>query len=495
MLKFLQGFLRWFKSIKKEEKSPEKSGKKGPSIINGPSVFRRKDKVVIQVGLDFGTSSTKIAYSQLGGRGKKVQPVFFNHNLSHYPNYCLPSVSAFNEAGKIILGAHAARFLADKPWDTGFRRLKMVVAGKYDEGFKDQVTMNLFRNYLSDALGKSYQFDPEHLTAILLAYAMRTARLEIQKTLEGCELDLIFNICIPIDHFENNHIRNVFEKILATAEVIESEWFYGFENNNLLEFSKNKFSISKYLPDDPKTRVFAVPEAVAETASYVVSLQVKEGLHAIIDFGAGTTDLSIFNLHDAHEADSTTYWYSARNLPRGFQRVEKIIAGFLKSNGKNFSDMDVEKELRNIEKSPITLQGDIKKELFSLWESSHFVWQEAYSHLKKQSEWGKQKVQIFTCGGGSKIPFIEEIFCQSWMKDWGPYPINKLPVPDDYDTVNDKAPFERMSVAYGLTQPLPEIGKYVLPGDCPIQTPPPLPIKPIHWWNRPTPNQDWLGRD
>jgi len=58
----------------------------------------------------------------------------------------------------------------------------------------------------------------------------------------------------------------------------------------------------KPIENDNEKRVFAVPESVAGIASYLISLRQHTGLHALIDFGAGTTDLSICNLlRNAHE--------------------------------------------------------------------------------------------------------------------------------------------------------------------------------------------------
>ena len=57
------------------------------------------------------------------------------------------------------------------------------------------------------------------------------------------------------------------------------------------------------------------------------------------------------------------------------------------------------------------------------------------------------------------------------MLDWGPYPIRDLPGPDVYESANANAPFTRLCVAYGLTTPHPVLGDYILPRDCPDQTP------------------------
>jgi len=64
--------------------------------------IKRPEKKEIQVGLDFGTSNTKIVFKQYGKNDFRVMN--FNHNLKSYPNYCLPSLAAFNLSGELLLG-------------------------------------------------------------------------------------------------------------------------------------------------------------------------------------------------------------------------------------------------------------------------------------------------------------------------------------------------------------------------------------------------------
>ena len=127
------------------------------------------------------------------------------------------------------------------------------------------------------------------------------------------------------------------------------------------------------------------------------------------------------------------------------------------------------------------IQESIKSELLSLWENTHAVWRQAYKHCRQQSKWERNNVQIFISGGGAKLPFVKEIFRKSWMnkpgQNWGPYLIDRLPTPDDYNSIDNTVPFERLSVAYGLTQPLPTLGKFILPIEAPDHTPPrPVPL-------------------
>lgn len=494
----LQGFWKLFKHllitkkpeskptfIKHEEDSPmsKEVQKETPTQLIRPS----QKKVHLQVGLDFGTSCTKIVYSQIGRRLSRA--INFNHNLPNYPNYCLPSLAAIDNTGKLILGIEAARFLLDKEWDSGIQRLKMIVAGNHDQSFEEPITNRNFYNYLKTH-GYGVSFTPDRLTAIFLAYAMNQARQIIESYTEyhNVELDIAFNICMPIDHLENSKVREEFEKIFAWAELIIENWLEtrkGFDHIRALEGSKHKLQNKLHNKD---RRVFAVPEAVAEMASYLVSLRKQEGLHAIIDLGAGTTDVSICNLR-MPEGQSISYWYAARNIPRGTINIERIVASYLKDVRNSFctpgeictfvENLGSHRLYKNSSKAKYKdLQGDILKEIESLRSSKEYykTWGAAFKHLKKQSKW--ERVEVFICGGGANLPYVEEVFSVPWWNQIEKkYPVSRLPIPEDYDPGKGNAPFERMAVAYGLARPIPELDKYILPGGAPDDTPPPLPMR------------------
>ena len=69
------------------------------------------------------------------------------------------------------------------------------------------------------------------------------------------------------------------------------------------------------------------------------------------------------------------------------------------------------------------------------------------------------------------MPHVNEVFSKPWWSHLkGKYSVSKLPVPDNYDPGEGGAPFERMSVAFGLAIPLPQIGDFVLPSGSPDHT-------------------------
>lgn len=237
-------------------------------------------------------------------------------------------------------------------------------------------------------------------------------------------------------------------------------------------------------------KVFAVPEAVASFASYLISLRKRKGLHAIIDLGAGTTDLSICNLFlDAEGLKN--YWYAARNLPRGTIKIERALAQIIirLSEENSCAPNDICDCLARLSStrnqdaiSPKNREmiDVVFKELCDLRDSKEYkkTWGSAYRKLTKDVLW--KDVEIFACGGGSNLPKVDKTFSKPWWANLNTtYRVSKLPVPDNYEPENSGAPFERMSVAYGLAIPFPQFGDFTLPEDSPDHTPIPPPIPQV----------------
>jgi hypothetical protein len=457
-----------------------------PQTNSGDSfsiIHPKKQKVYIQVGLDFGTSATKVAFSQLGRGG--TQALNFAHKLESFPDYCLPSVSAIDKKGSLLLGVEAARYLASKEWDSGFQRFKVIVAGKYDENFRDTITEDRFYAYRTKA-GYDSSFTAERLTAIYLAYAMVKSRKMIERLSEykDAEIDFSYNICMPIDHIENNVVRKTFEEIFDWAERIGHKWW---SRGDIFDPLATSYDEEKKRSNFEK-RVFAIPEAVAAMASYLLSLRKEQGLHAMIDLGAGTTDLSICNLLIPF-GESKSHWYAARNMPKGTISIERLIAEYLTECRGPYcctclDVLDLLEKTRsgdlpsqNTDERNRQLTKDIYSEISEIRNSDIYyrTWGKAYNCLRKQTKW--EKVQVLLTGGGSNLPFVEDVFSHPWWQQLKvTYPVSVLPTPDDYDPGGARAPFQRMAVAYGLARPKPQLEDYVMPSDVEDHTPVELPV-------------------
>jgi hypothetical protein len=143
---------------------------------------------------------------------------------------------------------------------------------------------------------------------------------------------------------------------------------------------------------------------------------------------------------------------------------------FLENLGEHYRD----RKKRRGEIEQILTQVESEVQGLRKTRDYYETWGCAYQHLKKESRWNS--VDVFISGGGSKIPYVEKVFGFPWWNQIKvQYPVQLLPQPDDYKTDGIPAPFERMSVAYGLSRPKPELEEYVLPSVAPDHTPPKLP--------------------
>lgn len=489
MIRFLRELWRrfrktWASRIDQGQPSPDRGLETGTAEEKPILLFPEENVVKVQVGIDFGTSATKVAYRIYGKRGIRV--VNFDHNLPHFPNYCLPSLGAIDKRGTLLLGAKAGQYLGTEEWDSGFQRFKVLIAGNCDDRFKDPLTEEKFYAY-RDKCGLDQAFKPEQLTSIFLAYVMNLTTEDLKRVLSpgDSKLDLDFNICMPIDHIENTQVSDKFERVFFGAETIYRAWQAQGEGFDPMQ-AYEKWQVGA-LPLYDERRVFAIPESVAEIASYLDSLRRKEGLHAVVDIGSGTTDISIFKLNLPPSGESKCFWYAAKNIPKGTNTIERILSNYLKARQiqdvcSNIKMLDYLKDLTVLcSKSECReLSQLIRQGLMETLSSVEYqkVWYAAYRHLLSQTAW--EKVEIFISGGGCRLPFVKEILAKPWWENiQARYQVNLIPATEDYNEAADIIPFERIAVAYGLTVPKPKLEEYVLPSDAPDHTPPPLPVRAL----------------
>lgn len=442
-----------------------------------------RETVKVVVGMDFGTSSTKVVYRVLGAAQKAVYPLAVNPEDRFLP-FALPSTVAFDRNG-ILFGQAAEKCLADKPRTEGVRYLKILLAGTIHQAFYDRDIFEPYQRYVRSFRFVGDEPEPGKLTAAFLAHAMQKAIQTLQASFPGRTVDANFNVCIPIDTFEMKEVKAGFQRVLNVAEKAVLPGDRNLSDGDIWR-DVNAFWEGVGSEERSSSRVHLVPEAVAQMASYVDSLSAEECIHAVIDFGAGTTDFSIFNLCRDDEGKRCTYWYNARNFPGGLEKVETSLGNLMEEyRGTVVTHPDVIKAMRSLriwrgpaaprdKQLATNLRRACDAELRTIWEETRAdAWGHAYGKNRDQNEWTGSHVRVFICGGGSALPSVKEIFCKSWMPGWGPYEIKELAAPREFR--GPEKVFPRLAVAYGLTFPKPEMNRFVLPRDCPDQT------KPCKW--------------
>lgn len=435
-------------------------------------IKRSAEKLYIQVGVDFGTSNTKAAYTIIG-KSKEVIPIIFDAKRNN--GYCYPSVGAYTEQGQLVFGHEASDILGEEVLSSGLKRFKMLVAGKYDKRFSEEQTIKNYKQYLTKLNKVFYAKHPEALSAVFLSNVFKKILESLNHSYSKNELDISYNVCLPIDQYQESDLLIPFQKILTVAHKLSS---MNLSNEEAMDYAKEELKIVTYDITSSENRVFAIPEAVAEISSYIQSFGAQNGLHVLLDFGSGTTDISVINIKNLRKADERWVWYSATNIPHGMHSLEKII----EKHNPEFTSKEVEYSLNNLQYMNDEEIEDIKSNLNALWKkTAQSGWAEAYDHLKDQSFWKSECVKVFISGGGANSSDINNIFSRSGMNHFFSgwkysHDIEKIPIPDNFQN-NNKYPFHRLCLAYGLTIPYGILkNKYILPKDAPNDTPPTMKI-------------------
>jgi len=432
------------------------------------SPIRRKlsEKVIINVGLDFGTSTTKVAYRR-GSKGK-VTPLIFKHKLKNFENYFIPTVAAYDNGDNLLLGFEAAQYLEKNPEEQGLYDFKMLFASEVNEKFNTNRNIQRMKKDFGDYLKKKTldtdSFKYSYLVVSFLIYCIRKIKELLIIEFPNRILDISINVCIPVDYVNDNKTLNVFKRLLVTAEFIEATHISQITNFKYISQVCRNIQYKEHL-----TKIFDIPETIAEVASYTLSPSVKNGLHVIIDFGAGTTDICIINICNPKNRNQKFNFYSALVIPFGFRKID---------------------QLKNLK-----LERKIIPYLKEIWGKTHPAWDNAYTnHLRREDFWKGEKVQIYISGGGASQNAVKEIFSKPRInkEKWEEFKhtLSLLPTPEDY--IDNDIPFFRLAVAYGLTNPKPNISlqDYILPKDAKNDTPVPK-CKKIYNDDR-IPNANWL---
>lgn len=462
--------------VQHADKSLSSSADKGVTKKIKPIIQTQKRPATkIWVGLDFGTSYTKVAYRVLGATNKVYALSICEHPELHPDiKFAQSSLLAFDR-DCIYFGDDAEVFLKTNTHGSGIRNLKLLFAASVESSYMDKQLQSHYEKYCHSYANNLGLTKPGYLVTAFLIWIIRLIKTKL-KTKFGDNITINFNICIPIDTYESKNMRNEFQRTLNIVELLEPR-LKSINDISLLAHIEAEWKAAS-INEEPNSTLHIVPEAEAQMACYFNSIYVEDKIHAVIDFGAGTTDFSILNINKDENGERCAYWYNAVTFPRGMSQLENIIAAEATSAcAQKPSYLELRKILITPSKQTEPIKKLITAWLKGLWEDAKYrVWGKAYSKNRKQNNWCKDHVKIFVCGGGCRLSGVKDIFKESWQDySWGPYAVEYLQAPPNFDTSDIKsyhnAEFPRFAVAYGLTFPRPELLKSVLPKDCPDQTP------------------------
>jgi len=462
-------------------------------------------KVNVTIGIDFGTSSTKVFFRSGQSTRETPYACLFEENPVGYPPICLPSTVCVAD-GKVYFAAKAERRLGG----TVYRSFKTCLRCRLTNRYCGHCAVGVervrpgYRN-LPDRGG---DVPAEELAAWYLAHVIAEINVRVRANYAN-EVRLVYNMAAPMDVIEPIVGRDFYERALFIAERMAGTGV-GHQGVALaslrFHYNQTKTEVPE-LQSEGERRTFVVAETRAGVVAYVNSRIAVPGLYALIDIGAGTTDMSIFRLGgDSGGVDVRPDFYSAAVSLAGADRVDQLVLADFMSRAKDpksfswesrsewLGDLRIAKqndkygtEVRSRMKDVIPeemFEGASKKIGTELFIDYKKVLSSAYDKEKRVDRW--QDMTMFHIGGGSSIVGISRVLADSPWPDImrEPY-LRDLKLPESIacngnDPEGDcVARHERLlMVAYGLSFPYAAIDEYTMPDGVVVLDPPPLPWRP-----------------
>jgi hypothetical protein len=272
----------------------------------------------INIGIDFGTSTTKVCARAALGYGTDV-PTFalsLNGSGSGEHVFLCPSVVAIADS-KLYFGVEAERRRASGA--TVFDHLKVCVGcqaektgrslpGCHSVNPAKRACDGIFRFSRGE---KHYGVLARELATFHLAWAMKQSRSSLPYELTGPEpADFTYNVGVPLDQLhEASRLRDAYRKMTFDAWCIADGMDQGLALESGLAWLEQLRP--RELPDLAQSKVQLCPELGAALVAFVASPRMRPGMHGLVDIGAWTTEVSFFNLTRSSGQPTVSFYSGA----------------------------------------------------------------------------------------------------------------------------------------------------------------------------------------
>jgi hypothetical protein len=275
----------------------------------------------------------------------------------------------------------------------------------------------------------------------------------------------------------------------------------------LLQFQFNRLWEKSWpLPSEEVRRTFVVGESQAGMYAYGSSRAAESGLYALLDIGAGTTDMSIFRYSNQETA---TQFYSTALYRAGADRVDKLILDQLDAQPMlrtKLTRLPRSEWLGRIrvakQEDPKTRRAVIPEKVYEqaseqfgreLFQQYRGIWTKGFAKEPRVDRW--QNLTIFLIGGGSRLYGLKYILAASPSPGIPRSQVRVLELPSgmswDGNSTNATEMIERfqylLTVAYALSFPYVDLGNYAMIDKVEVLLPP----EPMDRWRDPDQHGHW----
>ena len=407
----------------------------------------------LNLGIDFGTSFTKICYRDVATEETGIVLL----SGTGQQEALIPSIVYLGKDGALSLEASRNQ----SAHDSAIHYLKMRLADVSMPGESEHV-------------GGWSLTDPvtiQALAAFFLASVMRKAKGWIlareREWTRGRRVVWSANVGVPVEHYDSPKCL-LFREVLAVAWVLTS---HESLPHNIDEATGTYTMIARTL-DVKRSDCQAIPEIAAAVQSFISSRGAQPGIYLYFDVGGGTVDGVAFKfLND--QGQRHINFYSGKVKPLGIAAaahavalsMSQIIEDTLTSAEPPMTvTLPLEGPQRAIQRLvALTVMTAKRKDSRDWWHEAI----QSYRHIRRDQ--GTQ-LTIFIGGGGA----LSKWYQQALLSTYTDHRLNSVGIPPFHRTATPKpinlkmgnvgdTEFYRFAIAYGLSVPFGEGPEVKLP--------------------------------
>tara|TARA_R110002051_G_scaffold218481_1_gene282331 strand:- start:362 stop:1804 length:1443 start_codon:yes stop_codon:yes gene_type:complete len=280
---------------------------------------------------------------------------------------------------------------------------------------------------------KSYT--PEFLSVIYLTYVQLTIKefykkkSKVSRAITGGNLlsrlfsrtnsqedEILFTtkIGIPTEWSQKNNLKRKrkFENILFISEKLQHKYdsildFENAQSSTLIEHIKEIYELNKEITKEQfkeqlnSMGLSVYPETAAGLAFIINTKQLPKGFYAAMDIGAGTTDVSFFEIvnHTIKYLASESYIIATNNIYKEYKGQINSIQDLSSAQNEVQKILNSTTEDKTLNQSVIKVKNILEKRIYKLFNKRVYYF--SRDMVKKYDE---QPIIIY--GGGSNLPLI-----------------------------------------------------------------------------------------
>lgn len=408
-----------------------------------PTINPASQKQLLNIGLDFGTAFAKVVI----GEARTSYAVPFELPKSENP-YLLPCVLYLDDSGKCAM-------LPSGDSCSAVTDLKMKLLDE-TATHQDLVRMVAF-------------------IALILRHTRLWLMMKHRNTYERNCLDWYVNVGVPTDSYHHDELVKTYRNIVQAAwalSVIPGPVSINVADELLTRVSHGRSFLPEHYAERSDRLIHEeafglFPEFVAQVVGYVRSPLRKSDLHLIVDVGAGTVDISIFNVHESDGDDL---------FPIFAKAVKPLGTHYLMKHRKNKLPVsaNVIWSVQDRTPSQVMFMQALKIPMKQLSEIDNdftknigITVRDLLKYTKEcrypRSPRWQDGVPTFLCGGGGKVDVYSELIGRFENNNHAyKIRVEKLPQPQRLSAPHlPSDSYDRLSVAYGLSYNAMDIGRII----------------------------------